>query len=300
MKKNILFVAAILLQLNVNAQTSVNGAGGEATGSNGQMSFSVGEIVYTTMSNASYSVAQGIQQPYIPPFNYTISSSNNAICSGTTVTLSVNLPGSYPAGTVHCSGTPTVVVDVTSPVTGKIWMDRNLGASQVATSSTDAAAYGDLYQWGRAADGHQCRNSATTTVMSSTDQPGHGNFIFVSTSPNDWKSPQNNNLWQGVNGVNNPCPSGYRIPTETELNDERLSWSQNNNVGAFSSPLKFSLAGYRDGNSSALHNLGGLGLYWTNSINSSNSKYLRIELNNANISIYYRVDGYSVRCIKQN
>jgi len=39
--------------------------------------------------------------------------------------------------------------------TGKIWMDRNLGASQVATSSTDAAAYGDLYQWGRAADGHE-------------------------------------------------------------------------------------------------------------------------------------------------
>ena len=31
---------------------------------------------------------------------------------------------------------------------GTIWMDRNLGAIQVATSSTDADAYGDLYQWG--------------------------------------------------------------------------------------------------------------------------------------------------------
>ena len=28
-------------------------------------------------------------------------------------------------------------------------MDKNLDASQVATSITDAAAYGDLYQWGR-------------------------------------------------------------------------------------------------------------------------------------------------------
>ena len=42
--------------------------------------------------------------------------------------------------------------------TGKIWMDRNLGATQAATSSTDAASYGDLYQWGRAADGHEKKN----------------------------------------------------------------------------------------------------------------------------------------------
>jgi len=33
-------------------------------------------------------------------------------------------------------------------------MDRNLGATQVATSSTDENSYGDLYQWGRRADGH--------------------------------------------------------------------------------------------------------------------------------------------------
>tara|TARA_B110000090_G_scaffold89704_1_gene101755 strand:- start:8070 stop:8588 length:519 start_codon:yes stop_codon:yes gene_type:complete len=43
---------------------------------------------------------------------------------------------------------------VTSP-TGQVWMDRNLGATQVATSSTDHLAYGNLYQWGRALDGHQ-------------------------------------------------------------------------------------------------------------------------------------------------
>jgi len=51
----------------------------------------------------------------------------------------------YPAGTVHCAGA-TTVVDVTNPTTGRIWMDRNLGATQVATSSTDLNSYGDLYQ----------------------------------------------------------------------------------------------------------------------------------------------------------
>jgi uncharacterized protein (TIGR02145 family) len=111
----------------------------------------------------------------------------------------------------------TTVVDVTNPATGRVWMDRNLGASRVATSSTDTQAYGDLYQWGRGADGHEKRNSPTTSTLSSTDQPSHGSFILAS----DWRSPQNNNLWLGVNGVNNPCPTGYRIPTEAEWNAER-------------------------------------------------------------------------------
>jgi hypothetical protein len=83
----------------------------------------------------------------------------------------------YPSNSVFCNGITTLVIDVTNPTTGKTWMDRNLGASQVATSSTDVNAYGDLYQWGRGADGHQCRTSPTTTFLSSTDQPGHGDFI---------------------------------------------------------------------------------------------------------------------------
>jgi hypothetical protein len=37
---------------------------------------------------------------------------------------------------------------VLSPNTGKIWLDRNLGAKQVATSSTDTDAYGTYYQFG--------------------------------------------------------------------------------------------------------------------------------------------------------
>lgn len=38
---------------------------------------------------------------------------------------------------VHCAAA-TTVVEVISPTTNRIWMDRNLGASRVATSSTDA------------------------------------------------------------------------------------------------------------------------------------------------------------------
>ncbi len=70
--------------------------------------------------------------------------------------------GTYPTGSVFCNGSPTTIVDVTNPTTGAIWMDRNLGATQAATSSTDVDAYGDLYQWGRS-DGHQCRTAASLT-----------------------------------------------------------------------------------------------------------------------------------------
>ncbi len=177
-------------------------------------------------------------------------------------------------------------------------MDRNLGATQVATSSTDANSYGDLYQWGRKSDGHQCRNSATTTTLSSSDQPGHGNFIRPSSSPNDWRSPQNTNLWQGVNGVNNPCPSGYRLPTETEFNAERLSWSPNNNsAGAFASPLKLPMMGYRS-NSGSLSDVGSFGFCWSSTVSSTSSRYLRFWNFGANMNTSDRATGLSVLCLK--
>ena len=177
-------------------------------------------------------------------------------------------------------GTPPTV---TNPNTGEIWMDRNLGATQVATSSTDAAAYGDLYQWGRAADGHQIRTSGTTSTLASSDSPGHGNFITVSSSPYDWRNPQNDNLWQGVSGTNNPCPSGYRLPTQAEWNTERTSWSSNNAAGAFASPLKLPVAGSRSGSNGTLSKVGSFGYYWSSTVDGTNASYLRNKLSSERI-----------------
>ena len=203
--------------------------------------------------------------------------------------------GGYPSGAVFCGSGVTAVVDVTTS-TGKTWMDRNLGATQVATSSTDANSYGDLYQWGRGADGHQCRTSATTSTLSSTDQPGHGDFILTFS---DWRSSANTNLWQGVNGVNNPCPSGYRIPTETELDAERLSWSSSNNsAGAFASPLKLPLAGYRGISNGSLYNVGTSGSYWSSAVSSTFSRSLYFNSSDAFMDLNHRALGFSVRCLK--
>jgi len=204
----------------------------------------------------------------------------------------------YPPNSVFCASGPTAIVDVTNPSTGKIWMDRNLGASQAAASSADANSYGDLYQWGRRSDGHQCRNSATTTTLSSTDQPAHGNFILALNSPTDWRSPQNANLWQGVNGINNPCPSGYRLPTEPELDAERLSWGSNNAAGAFASPLKLPMAGYRDNGLGSLVNVGTNGSYWSSGLVGGGSPYLVFGNITSFVNSNGRANGYSVRCLK--
>lgn len=197
--------------------------------------------------------------------------------------------------------TETEVVDVTNPVTGKTWMDRNLGARRAATSMIDAQAYGDLYQWGRAEDGHQNRNSRTISALSSTDTPGHSDFILAPNSPFDWRNLQNDNLWQGGNGVNNPCPDGYRLPTESEWQAERESWSTDNVEGAFSSPLKLPLPGFRRYSSGLLVGVGVNGFYWSSMVSTGSRNFggsLRFNSSDAGMLRSPRALGFSVRRLK--
>ena len=270
---------------------------------------------------------------YQAPLALTTTGSGAATLSGATLNIPTLASGTTPGDMLYWSGTvwvrvtasqyndaylqskggvptwtisgklPAEVVEVTNPTTGEIWMDRNLGATQVATSSTDAASYGDLYQWGRGADGHQIRTSATTATLSSTDQPGNGNFITLSSGNYDWRSPQNDNLWQGISGTNNPCPTGYRIPTNTEWNAERLSWTGGNNAtGAFASPLKLPVAGYRRDVDGSLFYVGTYGRYWSSTVygfySPMYSQLLDFYSSSASMLTGGRGIGLSVRCLK--
>ncbi|MEI7597413.1 MAG: hypothetical protein WCK02_16815 [Bacteroidota bacterium] len=213
------------------------------------------------------------------------------------------VPGSSGQLLTMVNGIPTWGVlqtagtnEIQNSKTGRIWMDRNLGASQAATSATDAASYGDLYQWGRGTDGHQLRNSSTTGTLSSTDAPGNALFISIGGGgSHDWRSPQNNSLWQGVNGINNPCPTGFRIPTEAEFLAESSSWG-GNSTGAFST-IKLSLGGFRYC-SGSLSSVGAGGYYWTSTINGDYSQMFRTNTSYAGTELDYRGGGNSVRCIK--
>ena len=67
MINNSLFFLAFLLSFSMNAQTShqvLSATGGDATGSGGTVAFSVGQIVYTTSTGTTGSVAQGVEQAY--------------------------------------------------------------------------------------------------------------------------------------------------------------------------------------------------------------------------------------------
>jgi len=69
MKTNkLLFFLTIVSYLGISsvfAQSSINASGGDIlTGSNGSISYSVGQAVYTTNTGTTGSVAQGVQQPY--------------------------------------------------------------------------------------------------------------------------------------------------------------------------------------------------------------------------------------------
>ena len=65
--KKLKLVAVLLLGLGLTglqAQESLNATGGDASGSGGAASYSIGQIVYTTNTGTNGSVAQGVQQPY--------------------------------------------------------------------------------------------------------------------------------------------------------------------------------------------------------------------------------------------
>ena len=69
MKRNqqtffILFIASISFISNSYSQQSVVVAGGKAEGSGGTSSYSIGQIVYTSLAGTDQYVVQGIQQPY--------------------------------------------------------------------------------------------------------------------------------------------------------------------------------------------------------------------------------------------
>lgn len=206
--------------------------------------------------------------------------------------------------------TKTWTYGTVSTATGRVWMDRNLGATRVATSSTDAAAYGDYHQWGRPADGHQTKyltnNNSTgfTNTRSATAVPSTDLWIQPIDASNDWLSTPDNTLWTGANPATNPCPAGFRIPTEAEWSAENIA-----NVGATfqTNGLKLTLPGmltnFSSGGASYTAK-GSYGQYLTQTAytTSPNGGARYFGVNGSNQAWfdqnYTKSNGMSVRCIQ--
>jgi hypothetical protein len=178
---------------------------------------------------------------------------------------------------------------VKSPYTGRIWLDRNLGAKRVCQSFDDKQCYGDYYQWGRAADGHEKARSS--------------NFTTVRLSSDDWKESdssgsQRHAYWSRTDG-SGICPTGFRVPTVDELEAETLDHAVKNRNDAFNNFLKLPSAGNRNFRTGSMYDQEEDGSIWFSSHTGKLTRYLGFDSEDAGIYGDGRAYGFSVRCLKE-
>jgi len=193
---------------------------------------------------------------------------------------------------------------IKSPITGKNWLDRNLGASQACQSLEDAACFGDYYQWGRKTNGHEkTSNYSSTKKLLDKDLKIGGKYVVVKHSSSfDWRIEQNDNLWKDENSMNNICPKGYRVPSEKEILTETLNAPKPHKVfdnkSAYTNFLKIPSTGFRTLCLGDVVRQGRHGSLWTSSVYERESFYLDFNPTEAVMTTGARAEGLPVRCIQ--
>ncbi|UKB83757.1 T9SS type A sorting domain-containing protein [Chryseobacterium sp. MEBOG06] len=194
---------------------------------------------------------------------------------------------------------------------GKIWLQQNLGSSQVALSMDDAASYGDVFQWGRWDDGHQLRNAPTAPAPTPNTPEGAAAVAgsFIAGSPAWWTGFVSTDQWNAVSpaqagkflGVD-PCKAigtDWKMPSQADWTALVVAEGINNPANAYGSNLKLPAGGYRSSSTGDYTFVGQKGYFWSSDTSGLGGKYLYIGTTIANASSgAMRGQGSSVRCIK--
>ena len=190
--------------------------------------------------------------------------------------------------------------------------------------------WGKLYQWGRKyGQGYSDYEFSDATTPDVSEgrvslQVGQSEsnanvFYTCNGSPYDWLYSQNDALWNSgtedspVKTEYDPCPTGWRVPTEAELSElcsNRSSWTEND-LGQsgywFSGPSLYSsevaqvffpAAGSRHYSSGDASYRGIYGGYWSSSPYYDYAYKLSFGSSGASVYEGDRADGYSVRCVQ--
>ncbi|MBS9782902.1 MAG: hypothetical protein KGV43_03785, partial [Arcobacter sp.] len=217
---------------------------------------------------------------------------------------------------------------ITSPITDRKWLDRNLGATQVCTKSRDdfgsdekyvisqKNCFGDYYQWGRYSDGHEKITSQAVSINDvnfNKPKTYKGKFI-ISDADHDWDwttidgdGSKRKAFWSKTDGTS-ICPIGFRVPSLKELKDETTSYAREEDLAsgkvkvtnrdtAFKNFLKFPASRGRASGDGSLAYFPGSSV-WSSSPLGFNGGCIYFSVARAGICGDSRLDGLSVRCIK--
>ncbi len=235
------------------------------------------------------------------------------ITNGTTPVVCAD-PGPNPGDTGCVTFTYDGVSKTLTTVRGadnQIWLQQNLGSTQVATSMTDTNSYGDIFQWGRWNDGHEKRTSTTAAVPTPNNPSGltstSTSFIIGSTT-DWWDGGTLTDTWSALTAANtsstegcDPCKAigtGWVMPADTDWTAIKNAENISNPTTAFASNLKLPASGYRSSSTGNYTFVDQRGYYWSSTTSNLGGKYFYIGSTTANPTAgAMRGQGHAVRCI---
>ena len=221
--------------------------------------------------------------------------------SGGTASFALNIGGQTCTLSVTVCIPPPVCRAKVNATDYKNFMCYNLGAA--ASTCTDPFTpsreiNGGYWYWGR---------SAEAAAGPTATDPNSGAVSGWNTT-----GAANGSWADGSKTGNDPCPTGYRVPTKAQW-DGVIANNTKTNVGTFSNSftnygagvkfgdeLMLPAAGDRSALNGALGNRGVRGNYWSSKESgSSNAWYLYFGSSNVNTDYDTRYYGKSVRCVAE-